>query len=333
MSGPSANLGKNMVQMNKLSANAAKIGDRLKQWQDFNSKAVGSRLRPFGCRSFEGELAYATIADVSWCKITASGHSIEGTEPSGTLDRIHVIFQLKGQNYRKQGDREVVTSAGEWTISDLGKPYLSSCSEDIELLVLGMPLDSISTKFCNISPFILRRLSGTSGVGKLAYEFGQDVFDQIGTLQARFNREVIEMLAHLIRLTLREIADEETPGSHKSMLCDRIKAYIARNLRDSELDIDRIAEEHNCTKRYLHKAFEGEEKSISEYIWELRLDSCRAELLNPAPSGKSITEIALSWGFDSSAHFSTAFRRRFGISPRDLRMNATRASRGIRGDH
>lgn len=316
-----------MVHLNKISTNAAKSSDRLKQWQEFNSMAVGHPFRTFGSEHFEGELEYATIADVSWCKITANGHRIEGAEPQSTKSpgrqkRIHAVFQLKGKSYRNQGDRGVLTSEGEWTIFDLCKPYVSSSEEDIELLVLGMPLNSISTKFCNINPYTLRSFSGTAGVGKLTYEFGQNVFDEIGKLRSEFDREIIEMLFHLIRLTVREASDEPALGSQKSVLCDRIKSYIVSNLRDPELNIDRIAEVNRCTKRYLHKAFEGEEKSISDFIWQLRLDSCREELVQVSPKSRSITEIALSWGFDSSAHFSTAFKRRFGISPRDLRMGA-----------
>ena len=34
--------------------------------------------------------------------------------------------------------------------------------------------------------------------------------------------------------------------------------------------------------------------------------------------GRSITSIAFDHGFNSSAHFSTMFRRKYGVSPRDL---------------
>jgi AraC-like DNA-binding protein len=313
-----------MAHLHKVSTDAAKTPDRLKQWQEFNSMVVGRPMKAFGNESFQGELEYATVADVSWCKISASGHrvEIEDVAEYGRQSGIHVIFQLKGESYRKQGNRGVLTSAGEWTIRDLRKPYVSSSSDDIELLVLRMPFNSISTKLCDISAFTLRRFSGTSGVGKLAYEVGQDVFGQIGTLRSEFEREMSEMIAHLIRLTLREVSDETALGSHKFMLCERIKSYIARNLRDPSLSIDRIAEVHKCTKRYLHKAFEEEGRSISEYIWQLRLDSCREQLLNSDARNKSITEIALSWGFNSSAHFSSAFKLRFGTSPSSLRKEA-----------
>jgi len=315
-----------MTPLTKISTNAVKIADRLAQWQEFNAKAVGRPMRTLGDGSFQGTLEYAIIADVYWCKVTASSHRIEQGETFRSQSRVHVIFQLKGQSYRKQGDRAIQMSAGEWTISDLSKPYVSSSSEDIELLVLGMPAELVSTRSCDMGKFALRPFSGLSGVGKLAYEFGQDVFGQLGTLRSEFDGEIVQMVSHLIRLSLREFTDEATLSSHKSILCDRIKSYILSNLHDPSLDIDRIAEVHRCTKRYLHKAFEGEGKSISEYIWQLRLDRCRDQLLSLPAKTKSITEIALSCGFNSSAHFSTVFKRRFGVCPRGLRMDAARST-------
>ncbi|MBL8942370.1 MAG: helix-turn-helix domain-containing protein [Myxococcales bacterium] len=60
-----------------------------------------------------------------------------------------------------------------------------------------------------------------------------------------------------------------------------------------------------------------------------RLDRCRAQLLDPAHAHRSISEIAFALGFTSAAHFSRAFRARFGRSPRTLRA----APSGAAADH
>ena len=39
---------------------------------------------------------------------------------------------------------------------------------------------------------------------------------------------------------------------------------------------------------------------------------------SPRRDGRSITSIAFDHGFNSSAHFSTLFRRKYGVSPRDV---------------
>ncbi|NPV70062.1 MAG: helix-turn-helix domain-containing protein [Firmicutes bacterium] len=57
--------------------------------------------------------------------------------------------------------------------------------------------------------------------------------------------------------------------------------------------------------------------SVSNWIMHRRLEQCRRELVRIGPVRDSITEIAFRWGFNDSAHFSKAFKRLFGLSPRD----------------
>jgi AraC-like DNA-binding protein len=96
---------------------------------------------------------------------------------------------------------------------------------------------------------------------------------------------------------------------------ERVKAFVRQRLRDSSLSIDDIAQTFNCTKRYLHKVFSEDERSLNQYIWELRLDRCSQDLASAELLDCSITRIAYLWGFRSPTHFSRVFRQRFGVSP------------------
>ena len=69
----------------------------------------------------------------------------------------------------------------------------------------------------------------------------------------------------------------------------------------------------------LHRVWGGEACSLSDWIWAQRLDAARRDLCDPALAARSISEIAFAWGFNDAAHFSRAFRARFGCSPRELR--------------
>jgi AraC-like DNA-binding protein len=167
----------------------------------------------------------------------------------------------------------------------------------------------------------MRPFSGKTGVGKLAWQFGRSVFAELGHLESGSEADLADTLSHLVRLTLLEFSGSGAVASFscRAILVDRIKSYIQSNLRSPDLSVERMALALNCTARYLHKAFEAEEESISDYIWRLRLERCREELLNPDCHNKSITDIAFSWGFNNSAHFSTAFKERFGVAPRSYR--------------
>lgn len=53
-----------------------------------------------------------------------------------------------------------------------------------------------------------------------------------------------------------------------------------------------------------------------QYVIEVRLERAKHLMRN---SSRSLLEIAIQCGFDSHAHFSFAFRRRYGVSPKAFR--------------
>ncbi len=69
----------------------------------------------------------------------------------------------------------------------------------------------------------------------------------------------------------------------------------------------------------LHRAWAGEPCSLADWIWAQRLDAARRDLCDPTLAARSVSQIGFSWGFSHAAHFSRAFRARFGCSPRDMR--------------
>jgi AraC-like DNA-binding protein len=56
--------------------------------------------------------------------------------------------------------------------------------------------------------------------------------------------------------------------------------------------------------------------SVFGYLNDYRMERCRTEILN---TKKPLREIGYEAGFGSPAHFSSAFKKKFGISPRLLR--------------
>jgi AraC-like DNA-binding protein len=132
------------------------------------------------------------------------------------------------------------------------------------------------------------------------------------------------MIMELVRLSLQELAGRGTATSQLEAFKDRIRDHIGLHLRDPDLTLDRIAAALNCSKRHLHNAFAGEEDSLAHYILRRRLQACMRDLKNPALAARTITDIALSWGFNNSAHFSRVFREHAGLSPTDFRLAALR---------
>jgi AraC-like DNA-binding protein len=80
-----------------------------------------------------------------------------------------------------------------------------------------------------------------------------------------------------------------------------------------------IAAEMRVSPSTLHRIWAGEACSLADWIWAQRLDAARRDLCDPGLAARSVSAIAFSWGFNDAAHFSRAFRARFGRSPRELK--------------
>jgi AraC-like DNA-binding protein len=70
----------------------------------------------------------------------------------------------------------------------------------------------------------------------------------------------------------------------------------------------------------LHKLFEREGITLSRFVLGLRLERVRHVLLESGNSGdQTISAFAYSVGFNDLSTFNRAFRRRFGVTPSELR--------------
>lgn len=88
---------------------------------------------------------------------------------------------------------------------------------------------------------------------------------------------------------------------------------INDNLDNPDLKVEKLAEEVGLSRAQLHRRVkEMTGASTGEFIRNIRLKKA-AELL--MENKMNISQIAYIVGFSSQTHFSTAFRKFYGISP------------------
>ncbi|MDD3251066.1 MAG: AraC family transcriptional regulator [Lachnospiraceae bacterium] len=94
--------------------------------------------------------------------------------------------------------------------------------------------------------------------------------------------------------------------------------YIHENL-DEELNMEKLAEEHGISSRYVRRFFKEQiGMGSNEYINMLRLGKAKQLLCNP---NYTITQVALMSGFTSSQYFCRVFRRQMNVSPAEYRKS------------
>ncbi|MBR5507961.1 MAG: helix-turn-helix domain-containing protein [Clostridia bacterium] len=103
------------------------------------------------------------------------------------------------------------------------------------------------------------------------------------------------------------------PYFHKTML------YLGKHFAEP-ISLDNLAANVNISPQYLCKIFRKDTGiTISQYINEMRLNHAKSLL---KMSSLSINEICIKSGFNTSEHFTRAFKKRFGISPSQYRKKS-----------
>ncbi|HWP19902.1 MAG TPA: helix-turn-helix domain-containing protein [Burkholderiaceae bacterium] len=320
-----------MSGLHSISTDDVPACERLAWWGERIWGLIG-RLHSdaYGDPMFTGRIEHGDVGYMTVCRLQASRHRVVRTP---TLIRhsdrpfLKVVAQLKGHACFEQHGRKVWLAPGDWSVYDTTEAYTVSNPDAVEQLVLLLPKDQLMDPRVSLPEAMVRRFPGSVGVARLAYEMMNGVFHELPQLPPQAGVGVADALSRLLQLAMLEKTGKPTAVTQRELLRDRIKQYVQAHLRDPELTIDRIAKALNCSKRSLHAVFELEETTLADYIQAQRLQACRRDLLSEEFSGSSITEIALSWGYNSPSHFSRVFKQHFGASPSELRASALSASR------
>lgn len=307
-----------------LSTDEAPPGESRGYWGELVSRSFG-RLQSdtYGDLSFRGRISYVGLGTAQIGTLEASRHRVvrrAGNRGSSDPGQLKLVVQRRGRCLFEQDGRRAWLRPGDWSLYDTTRSYIVSAPDCVDIHVLLLPRDAVLRGRPELAELLVRRLRGTSAMARVACEAIAGCLDEAraGTSPAP---DTGGHIAHLVHLALLEQAGIRIEPGERHALRERIKAFIAEHLGDPDLDIAAIAAGLGYSLRTVHKAFEGENCSIGQYIWERRLAAVRHEL-ERASSGASISDIAFSWGFSSAAHFSRAFRALYGVSATEWRRGS-----------
>jgi AraC-like DNA-binding protein len=154
--------------------------------------------------------------------------------------------------------------------------------------------------------------------------FLHSLSEQLPALPDASGLALSDSILGLLASTLAEYQESQNGQmALPAVLKQRVMQYVQTHLAEADLTIERIARDMNCSKRYLHLVFEDEECSLERRIWATRLERSEKALRVATDQQRSISEIAFSCGFASSAHFCRMFKAQFGLPPSEYRKHST----------
>lgn len=270
---------------------------------------------------YRGFIREAKFGDVALTDILLSEQRIRRNDRHiAMLDKECYYFQLihtgkmsviqRGETHRSNAARGAIFSATE--------PYELQAHGEVRSFYLELPRHEFAQRFPHERIPVSASLNATHGLGRIASEFCATLAAEDAKIDGGVRANLGNQLMDLLALSLLT-PNGDMPMAERSVKKARLRSvqqWIEAHLVECDLSLEKIASANGMSLRYLHVLFEACEMSASEWIWNRRLQLTYEGLANSG--GRSITSIALDNGFNSPAHFSTMFRRKYGVSPREV---------------
>ena len=310
----------------QLSTHSVEPGQRLAFWTDMVCSTYVQLEcdAAAGASTIEGQINAQQLAMLQLSQVISTPQVVRRTAAKiarSAEDYFLVSIQTRGEGVIAQDGRSARLAVGDFALYDSTRPYELRFDEPFAQVVLRLPGATLRSALRDTHALTASTVSGQRGAGHLMIGMIRTLAADIDTLAPESATAVAESVSQILIAGLSALpAARQPPVSQLAAYHrEQIKACIASRLREPSLSVAGIAAQLRLAPSTLHRAWTGQACSIAESIWAQRLDAARRDLGNPALHARSVSEIAFSWGFNDAAHFSRAFRARFGCSARELR--------------
>ena len=311
------------IPVERFSTATAPSAAPLAYWNDLASDTFNNLVVDADDPSaFSGVMVRATLGELNLMSAESAAACVSRRNdpfrsPRG-LSAFDLHFQLAGRSLNSQGGREAALDAGDFTLCDASRPYTVRFGEANHMLCVKVPMMSLIERLGDVEPLICLPVRGDSARGAMLSTFLRTLWSQIDAAgDETWASSVSDVVLDLIALAYRPMKEDLPAISAQAQWRDKALAFIDERICDPELGVSSIGEALGVSQRYVQMLFAATGATPSAYILDRRL-RLAAERLRRA-NGQAITEVALALGFNDLTHFGRAFRRRYGVAPRDYR--------------
>ncbi|WP_330301934.1 MULTISPECIES: helix-turn-helix domain-containing protein [unclassified Streptomyces] len=252
-------------------------------------------------------------------------HVLSQLPEKGDSEFLYLRMHVSGAATISHKGTQVSLEPGDLVFCDHDRPHVVQSDGDCQVTVFRVSKRHLGVSESDLRHVVGVPVRGGEGVGALVSVFLSSlaVEEELhgSRIGDRLARSAVDMLAVLVMElctegtgTRRETADAADVSAETLA---RIRAFIDEHLMDPDLSPQSVADAHHISVRYLHKLFENEGTTVSQWVRQRRLEFCRHDLGRLSHRKLTVAAVARRWGFRSASHFSRVFRDAYGMSPRE----------------
>ncbi len=208
-----------------------------------------------------------------------------------------------------------------------------SFSDRYRLLLVQFPAIAVAPRLLAPPGAPLLGIDASLGSAAVFRAMLAAVGERLDDLDAEALRPIELSAIEFLVATLAAQGGQQARGGAdgaRAALLQRILQRLETLLGQSDLTMSALAQDAGISPRYLRRLLSAQDLNFAQVLRERRLARCHADLISPLHAQLSVSEIAFRWGFNDAAHFSRAFRSRYGLSPREHRRGGAGGGGGGR---
>ncbi|MEV6060002.1 helix-turn-helix domain-containing protein [Nocardia asteroides] len=287
------------------------------QFNGLRAEAVGDGIVAGSLRSTcFGEVGAYDVAGTAQLLLRSPA-----TVRAHQTESLKVCLLTRGSCLVEQRGREVAITAGELTLYDLSRPYRLTFARGWRGTVLTFPRSALQLAPRDVDAAMCRAHGAGSGPGRVLRDLVADCADDDSDVPPP-----TDFLGTASVSLVTSILWASMTGDHASpadILRRQAEHYIRQNILDPKITPHSVAAAHHVSPRTLQRAFAATGASVSDFIRIERMSGVRRDLLAPSLRHTTIAAIAARWCFFDAPHFTRAFRAAFGMTPSELRSQAS----------
>lgn len=239
---------------------------------------------------------------------------------AGQADWLYLKLMTGGQvDIEESGNRHRF-DAGSMFFIDPERSFQESFTERGQMLVLRIPKSHLRDRGLrhSLSGLVVADMESADmrATRELIYCVAKQHVAPSPTIRDLMGRQVFE----LIDAMLGSPGGNRTSRSSEAIRL-RARRFIYTNMSDTGLDTAAIAAAAHVSVKHLQRLFRVQETSVMRHVWSTRLQHAQ-QLLNCTQTRRpSVQDVAWQCGFATAAHFSRAYRAKFGVCPSEAMGN------------
>lgn len=257
--------------------------------------------------------------EVAWVRGEPIALRTEPDADEGT-GRLAAVILCSGRALVRQGAHATELGSGDLCFIRSSRPLKLTLETPFEMILVTAPERELIERLPLWRMALAKRIPGTLGAPAVFLDAIRSLQRWRETLGHPSSEGIADALIDLMGAVVCFAVPADSDCVLRSLYHrERVKRFAQENLRNPDLTVERIAEAVKLSPRQIHRLFANEPISLMRWVWVQRLENCHRELREPASAKRTISDIAYAWGFNDQAHFSRAFRKHFGVSPRHVR--------------